>query len=769
MLTEALGRPVVRRRRPDSPSSRSVPPWPPGARRRPDRRRARPGAWARSGRRRPSRACSTRPRRETDGRGRPPPRADADAAGRSLASVVLAAVVAVAVSVPLPLDDAVGESVRGAVRDAFGAPEAALTVPPTGPGAGPRAVARRRRLPTVVARAAERRDAARVHRGACRSSAGRCRGRPAAVVLAAAGARRHRRARRPRRRRRGRRPSPTAVAATPGRRRAAAREHAGPADVRAHVRADGRIRPPSPTAEPSSEPTAEPTESTDAAGRAVLRGDARADRARPPRRRPRTGPRAAADRPAARNPPTGPPRMTAPPARGRDRPRLRRRRRRARRPARATSTPPCAPPTPRCGTGPTPTSRRARRRSSPPSSPIAGCSPAAWSCTAGSRAAVPPALADGRGGPARRWGRSTRRPPPSTAPDDDAPGLADAADALTARGVLASVAGDSSAALSLLSRAAAALAVCDRPGRPRRHARPRSGRWSPCTAASPSSPARCSTGRSPSTSAAPPHRRRHLLLRAWCALATGDGTAARALRARAGETGPEVVEPRDELVAVALDVALARRAGDVRGLLDLWARAREALVRHPVDLYVLLPVGELALAAARLGEQGWVAPHLEEGAALLDGPRRRRRCGARRGTGTACSTRSPPSSPTLAASHADALAAAARIEPPGRRPRPRRRGVAAGARRARSTPTRSPPRRRGCGPPGLGWDGVAPRRRGRAAHHRPPRDLGRSSPAPRDLESRRADDRRPRGRGADAAGSPSPSANGRSPPSSSRA
>ena len=50
-----------------------------------------------------------------------------------VASVVMAAVVAVAVTVPLPLDDAVGESVRGAVRDAFGAPEAALTVPPTAP------------------------------------------------------------------------------------------------------------------------------------------------------------------------------------------------------------------------------------------------------------------------------------------------------------------------------------------------------------------------------------------------------------------------------------------------------------------------------------------------------------------------------------------------------------------------------------------------------------------------------------------------------------
>lgn len=243
------------------------------------------------------------------------------------------------------------------------------------------------------------------------------------------------------------------------------------------------------------------------------------------------------------------------------------------------------------------------------------------------------------------------------APDDDAPCLAGATDALTARGVLASVTGDSSSALSLLSRAAAALAVCDRPA-VRGDTPAALGALVALHRGEPELAGPLLDRALALDLGGPAHRRRHLLLRAWCALATGDGNAARALRARAGETGPEVVEPRDELVAVALDVALARRAGDVRGLLDLWARAREALVRHPVDLYVLLPVGELALAAARLGEQGWVAPHLEEGAALLE------------------ALGSPPlwstpwhwyglqyaiatEQPGLAASHAEALAAAA--------------------------------------------------------------------------------------------------------------
>ena len=50
-----------------------------------------------------------------------------------------------------------------------------------------------------------------------------------------------------------------------------------------------------------------------------------------------------------------------------------------------------------------------------------------------------------------------------------------------------------------------------------------------------------------------------------------------------------------------------------------WSRAREALLRHPVDLYVLLPLGELAVAAARLQEQWWIEPHLHQAEVLLAG------------------------------------------------------------------------------------------------------------------------------------------------------
>jgi DNA-binding CsgD family transcriptional regulator len=96
----------------------------------------------------------------------------------------------------------------------------------------------------------------------------------------------------------------------------------------------------------------------------------------------------------------------------------------------------------------------------------------------------------------------------------------------------------------------------------------------------------------------------------------GSTVQARALLQSASDPGR--LEPRDELLAAAIEVGLARRAGDLAGLLAGWRRAREAIVRHPVDLYSLQPLGELVVGAARLNEQGWVQPYLDEAEALLD-------------------------------------------------------------------------------------------------------------------------------------------------------
>jgi DNA-binding CsgD family transcriptional regulator len=109
---------------------------------------------------------------------------------------------------------------------------------------------------------------------------------------------------------------------------------------------------------------------------------------------------------------------------------------------------------------------------------------------------------------------------------------------------------------------------------------------------------------------------RHQLLLGWIALFRGATGAARSALGVASPPGA-VLEPRDELLAAALDVALARRAGDLAVLMTAWGRAREAIVRHPVDLFVLQQLGELWVAAARLRESSWVRPHLDEATELL--------------------------------------------------------------------------------------------------------------------------------------------------------
>jgi len=110
--------------------------------------------------------------------------------------------------------------------------------------------------------------------------------------------------------------------------------------------------------------------------------------------------------------------------------------------------------------------------------------------------------------------------------------------------------------------------------------------------------------------------RRHTLLLAFLATMRGHTGDAHTLLGSAG-VGRAPLEPRDELFAAAVLMGLARREGDLAALQRGWPQAREALLRHPVDLYVLLPLGELAVAAARLQEQWWIEPHLQQAEVLL--------------------------------------------------------------------------------------------------------------------------------------------------------
>lgn len=111
--------------------------------------------------------------------------------------------------------------------------------------------------------------------------------------------------------------------------------------------------------------------------------------------------------------------------------------------------------------------------------------------------------------------------------------------------------------------------------------------------------------------------RRHRLLRAWGVMLRGDTDIAGRLLAEAGGS-PDKLEPRDALVASALRAGIARRESDLGALRDAWEQAKEVAVRHPTDLFCLLPLGELAVVAARLGEQDRLAPHLAEAQTLLD-------------------------------------------------------------------------------------------------------------------------------------------------------
>ncbi|MFC3988160.1 LuxR C-terminal-related transcriptional regulator, partial [Actinoplanes siamensis] len=100
---------------------------------------------------------------------------------------------------------------------------------------------------------------------------------------------------------------------------------------------------------------------------------------------------------------------------------------------------------------------------------------------------------------------------------------------------------------------------------------------------------------------------RHRLLQAWVLMQRGHAAPV-----------PDGRPGRDRLFARALQAGLSRRAGDLVGLRSCWPDACHALIGQPVDLFTLLPLGELTVAAARLGEQHRVAGHLADADRLLD-------------------------------------------------------------------------------------------------------------------------------------------------------
>ncbi|WP_449385642.1 hypothetical protein [Cellulomonas soli] len=110
---------------------------------------------------------------------------------------------------------------------------------------------------------------------------------------------------------------------------------------------------------------------------------------------------------------------------------------------------------------------------------------------------------------------------------------------------------------------------------------------------------------------------RHRLLLAWTSMLDGRLDEAAHEVAAAADAAGGSFGGRDELFARAIDLGLARRSTDLAGLVVAWPAALDALVQRPVDLFALLPLGEVAVAAARLGEGARVAAHRDQAAELL--------------------------------------------------------------------------------------------------------------------------------------------------------
>ncbi|MET7877463.1 LuxR C-terminal-related transcriptional regulator [Micromonospora sp. DT68] len=213
-------------------------------------------------------------------------------------------------------------------------------------------------------------------------------------------------------------------------------------------------------------------------------------------------------------------------------------------------------------------------------------------------------------------GDLTAAAPPEDDPGGEPPTLHASAARLMAKGVRASVTGTPAAALSALVQAAALLEPDGR------------------AALLPDSPAALAAltavhcgeldiaervlHRAQAAGVGGPlMARRHRLAQAWILMVRGQTlAAAERLATVTGDGRP--LESRDLLFAAALRMGIGRRNSDLGALKSGWGQALEAVVRHPVDLFTLLPLGELAIAGARLGDLARLTPYLREGWSLLD-------------------------------------------------------------------------------------------------------------------------------------------------------
>jgi DNA-binding CsgD family transcriptional regulator len=107
---------------------------------------------------------------------------------------------------------------------------------------------------------------------------------------------------------------------------------------------------------------------------------------------------------------------------------------------------------------------------------------------------------------------------------------------------------------------------------------------------------------------------RHRLLLGWVRMQDGQLASAAADAASVADVS---LHRRDALWVAALNTAIARRSGDGGAVQKHWYAAMEVLAEYSVDLFSLLPVGELWVAAARMRQIDRLTHTLDEAFALL--------------------------------------------------------------------------------------------------------------------------------------------------------
>jgi DNA-binding CsgD family transcriptional regulator len=127
--------------------------------------------------------------------------------------------------------------------------------------------------------------------------------------------------------------------------------------------------------------------------------------------------------------------------------------------------------------------------------------------------------------------------------------------------------------------------------------------------------ARSVIGRAIRAGGDPLFERRHSLLSGWIKMQDGQLPAAGADAAAAGSAA---LHRRDALWAAALQTAVARRTGDAGALQKHWYTAMEVLAEYSVDLFALLPLGELWVAAARMRQADRLRHSLDQAFGLLE-------------------------------------------------------------------------------------------------------------------------------------------------------